>query len=61
MHYGGYAFSSNGKPTIESKDPKITPEDLGQRNGLSGIDIEELNRYFDCGEWLITLLVFMSV
>ena len=36
MHYGAYAFSSNGLPTIETIPPGIP---IGQRSGLSAGDI----------------------
>ena len=39
MHYGATAFSTNGQPTIVSKPPG---QKLGQRDGLSDIDKEEL-------------------
>ena len=46
MHYGPYAFTANGKKTIVPiKDPTLT---IGQRNGLSAMDITELNVLYDC-------------
>lgn len=46
MHYGSYAFSSNGRKTIESiSNPN---ERLGQRQGLSRTDIRQLNKYYRC-------------
>jgi len=47
MHYGNYAFSINSRPTIVSK--RNSNEKLGQRNGLSAIDIRQLNKYYKCG------------
>ena len=45
FHYS-YAFSKNGKKTIESiSDSK---EELGQRNGLSEIDVRQLNKLYKC-------------
>lgn len=47
MHYGNYAFSTNGRKTIESiSNPN---ERLGQRNGLSRIDINQLRTMYKCG------------
>lgn len=46
MHYESTAFTSNGLPTIvPRKSANIT---LGQRNGLSPIDILEIKRYYKC-------------
>jgi len=44
MHYGGYAFSKNGRPSIQSKRGKR----LGQRAKMSTIDIKQLNIYYKC-------------
>jgi len=45
MHYGSYAFSANGQPTItdRSRRPIST-----QRNGFSKVDLEEMNRLYPC-------------
>jgi len=40
MHYGGRAFSKNGRPTIVAKTSGVT---LGQRNGISAIDAQQMN------------------
>ncbi len=40
MHYGRFAFSSNGQETITPTDPNAT---IGQRNGLSAGDIATAN------------------
>ncbi|XP_057307438.1 zinc metalloproteinase nas-4-like [Hydractinia symbiolongicarpus] len=47
MHYGNYAFSNNRQKTIVSKSNPN--ERLGQRNGLSPIDVNQLNKYYKCG------------
>lgn len=46
MHYGSKYFSKNGLDTIRS----ITNPDvkLGQRNGFSQLDIDEVNDLYDC-------------
>ncbi|MEM9577353.1 MAG: Dot/Icm T4SS effector Zinc-dependent metalloprotease LegP [Pseudomonadota bacterium] len=43
MHYGRYAFSKNGLPTIESIPPGQT---LGQRNGLSPGDVAAIQSIY---------------
>ena len=53
FHYS-YAFSKNGKKTIESKSDK--DEKLGQRNGLSEIDVKQLNKLYKC-KYVIILIV----
>jgi hypothetical protein len=45
MQYGPYAFSKNRKPTILSKEG-IT--NFGQRDGLSAIDIKQINAHYEC-------------
>eukprot|EP00112_Aurelia_sp_Birch-Aquarium-sp1_P014253 Seg3064.3 transcript_id=Seg3064.3/GoldUCD/mRNA.D3Y31 product="Zinc metalloproteinase nas-15" protein_id=Seg3064.3/GoldUCD/D3Y31 len=46
MHYGNYAFSKNKQATITSlSDPD---EKLGQRKKFSKIDIQQLNKYYNC-------------
>ena len=46
MHYEANAFTSNGQPTIIPKRNLTTP--LGQRVGMSAIDIAEVQRYYGC-------------
>jgi len=47
MHYGNYAFSTNRQKTIVSiSNPN---EVLGQRNGLSAIDVRQLKIMYKCG------------
>ena len=51
MHYGAYAFSSNGKKTIVPiSNPSAA---IGQREGLSANDIIEINALYDCQSELI--------
>lgn len=51
MHYSAYAFSRNGRPTIEPKDGSVRNSVLGQRQGFSSKDIEHINvLYCDRGE-----------
>ena len=45
MHYGAYAFSNNGLPTITTNNG----ESIGQRNGFSNYDIIGLNQLYPCG------------
>ncbi|XP_028846998.1 high choriolytic enzyme 1 isoform X2 [Denticeps clupeoides] len=46
MHYGKYAFSEDGEPTIIPKqDPNIH---IGQRDGPSATDIHKINILYDC-------------
>jgi hypothetical protein len=45
MHYEEYAFSSNGLPTIEPLQPGVS---IGQRNGMSTIDIQEIRLFYNC-------------
>ena len=42
MHYGSYAFSKNGKPTITVKDGSR----IGQRNGFSSLDLKGINQMY---------------
>ena len=47
MHYGAYAFSSNGLPTITVKSPPAAAgTTIGQRGGLSGGDVAALNTIY---------------
>ena len=43
MHYHSTAFSSNGQKTITPKQKGVT---IGQRNGMSTIDKDELNAVY---------------
>ncbi len=46
MHYGAYAFSRNGQPTIKPRNPSIPLSTLGQRGGLSRKDFMHINALY---------------
>merc|ERR1719244_60000 len=45
MHYSAYAFSDNGEKTIVTKDADAT---IGQRVGLSDVDLRKLKNMYNC-------------
>ncbi|XP_074657175.1 high choriolytic enzyme 2-like [Tubulanus polymorphus] len=49
MHYGRYAFSKNGRPTIVPNDPNAR---IGLRIGVSrnDLDTQRIRRFYNCGE-----------
>ncbi|MED6279390.1 hypothetical protein CHARACLAT_000338 [Characodon lateralis] len=47
MHYGRYAFSEDGGPTIIPKPDPYIP--IGQRDGPSALDIHKINVLYNCG------------
>ncbi|XP_064411315.1 meprin A subunit alpha [Latimeria chalumnae] len=48
MHYGPYSFNKNSDvPTITAKIPAFN-DVIGQRLDLSAIDLQRLNRMYDC-------------
>uniref|UniRef100_A0A3Q3AY55 Metalloendopeptidase n=2 Tax=Kryptolebias marmoratus TaxID=37003 RepID=A0A3Q3AY55_KRYMA len=47
MHYGRYAFSEDGGPTIIPKPDPYIP--IGQRDGPSALDLHKINVLYDCG------------
>uniref|UniRef100_A0A672T836 Metalloendopeptidase n=1 Tax=Sinocyclocheilus grahami TaxID=75366 RepID=A0A672T836_SINGR len=49
MHYGRYAFSEDGGPTIIPKPDPYTP--IGQRDGPSLTDIHKINILYNCGRY----------
>ncbi|EDO49950.1 predicted protein [Nematostella vectensis] len=46
MHYSGRAFTKNGKPTIV---PLKSGVYIGQRGGLSPLDVKQVNIHYNCG------------
>ncbi|KAM8857123.1 uncharacterized protein ACB058_008903 [Synchiropus picturatus] len=49
MHYGRYAFSEDGGPTIIPKPDPYIP--IGQRNGPSALDLHKINVLYSCGAY----------
>ncbi|XP_003971542.2 low choriolytic enzyme isoform X1 [Takifugu rubripes] len=47
MHYGEFFFSKDGKRTLS---PKTSERDIGQREHLSKLDIQRLNKLYHCDE-----------
>ncbi|XP_061398642.1 zinc metalloproteinase nas-8-like [Musca vetustissima] len=47
MHYSATAFSHNGQPTIVAKQPEYN-NIMGQRFGLSPLDVLKINRMYNC-------------
>uniref|UniRef100_A0AAZ1XUJ2 Metalloendopeptidase n=1 Tax=Oreochromis aureus TaxID=47969 RepID=A0AAZ1XUJ2_OREAU len=47
MHYGRYAFSEDGGPTIIPKPDPYIP--IGQRDGPSAMDLHKINILYNCG------------
>ena len=46
MHYGNFAFTKNGKHTVQSiEDPQ---KRLGNVNGLSNLDVVKINALYGC-------------
>lgn len=59
MHYGEKAFSKNRKNTIETLDPKKQSL-IGQRKGLSKLDIRQINLLYKCnGKSLLLQQIFI--
>ena len=62
MHYGLFDFTTNGQQTIIPKKQIPAGVRVGQRNGLSKSDIEELRRLFQCqGVYLFLLFSFNMI
>ena len=47
MHYSAYAFSKNRRPTIQTLFPSNI-KNIGQRSGMSKLDIQKLNKLYQC-------------
>ena len=57
MHYGAYAFSRNGYPTIEPRDKYLPLSKMGQREGLSPKDMKHINSlYCKSGEYILCVV-----
>ena len=50
LHYRFNAFTSNGNPTILPLDTSIDKEQLGQRDGLSDMDLQHVQMLYCGGE-----------
>ena len=48
MHYGPYAFSENGEPTIVPLHPDDAVQ-MGQRDDISHLDLTKLRLLYECG------------
>ena len=48
MHYDAYAFSKNGRPTIEPKNSRIKLSSIGQREDFTASDLQHVNKLYDC-------------
>jgi astacin len=57
MHYGKYAFSKNGQPTIESIPPG---QAFGQRNGLSAGDVAAISSIYQTWQTVTLNRVYSS-
>lgn len=52
MHYGPFSFNKNDSvPTITTKIPEFNTI-IGQRLDFSEVDLERLNRMYNCSEYL---------
>ena len=57
MHYDAYAFSRNGRPTLESLDRNVNIRNIGQRINFSKSDVQHVNTLYKCPTgWLKWLL-----
>lgn len=45
MHYGSHAFAKGSEPTITPLKAGVT---IGQRRGLSEIDVKKINKLYKC-------------
>ena len=58
MHYSAYAFSRNGRPTIEPVLSGVSRNDLGQRSGLSTNDIKHAQQLY-CSKSLLHMTLIL--
>lgn len=54
MHYPRDAFSTNGLPTITTKQANVV---IGQREKLSPTDIAEIRQYYKCWEVIFNKII----
>lgn len=52
MHYSAFAFSNNRQATITPVDSNIPLSALGQRQGLSDMDLEHVTTLYCGGKFL---------
>ena len=55
MHYSWNAFGKNQQMTIQTLDPSQQYE-IGQGNGFSNIDVEQLNKLYNCSKLNQTII-----
>lgn len=48
MHYDAYAFSTNGRPTIEPQNSRVKLSNIGQRQGFTDLDLQHVNALYGC-------------
>ena len=56
MHYKSI-YGSQNRTVLRPKDGVHSPDELGQREGLSILDAEDINKYFECGKYLVLILL----
>jgi len=50
MHYSKYAFSKNGRPTIQAKGNPSRSLGASAYGSLTALDVAKLNSMYECGE-----------
>ena len=48
MHYQKTAFSKNGRPTMEPKQPGATIAGAGNKYAMTDIDVAEVQKWYSC-------------
>ncbi len=61
MHYGATAFSKNGEPTIVPVESSVPHSSLGQRNGLSGTDLQHVKTLYCSGTTITITIIYTAV